>query len=191
VATRRQYQFQNAEEATLYGVEAEFRKNLSFISDKSDWLSNLYFNGNASLIFSEVLLGNVDADGNKLPATTRPLQGQSPYLVNAGFQYDAKNGTGFSVLYNRIGERLALVGNDDFGDIYEQPRNLVDLQFSRKVLKKNGEVRLTVSDLFNQRVATFENRDGKKVYNAAVDRTFSSFRPGTTITIGFNYNFSL
>jgi len=191
VATRRQYQFQNAEKATLYGIEAEFRKNLSFISEQAGWLSNLYFNGNASLIFSEVLLGNVDADGNKLPSTKRPLQGQSPYLINAGFQYDSKNGTGFSLLYNRIGERLALVGNDDFGDIYEQPRNLVDLQFSRKVLKKNGEVRLTVSDLFNQRVATFENRDGKKVYNAVADRTFSSFRPGTTITIGFNYNFSL
>jgi outer membrane receptor protein involved in Fe transport len=29
VATRRQYQFQNAEKATLYGIEAEFRKSLS------------------------------------------------------------------------------------------------------------------------------------------------------------------
>ncbi len=188
VATRRQYQFQNAEQATLYGVELEFRKQLSFLSNQTPWLSNLYFNGNFSLIFSEVLLGNRDADGNKLPATKRPLQGQSPYLLNAGFQYDAKSGTGFSVLYNRIGERLVLVGNDDFGDIYEKPRNLVDLQVTRKVLKSKGELRLTVSDLFNQPFASFENRDGKKSYDARTDRQFSSFRPGTTFTLAFQYN---
>lgn len=192
VATRRQYQFQNAEKASLFGVEAEFRKSLAFISSSADsWLQNLYFNGNVSVIFSEVSLGNVDAGGNKLPASTRPLQGQSPYLVNAGFQYDGKKGTNISLLYNRIGERLSLVGNDDFGDIYEKPRDLVDFQVSQKVLKSKGELRLTVSDILGQQFATYENRDNKKTYSAAVDKYFSSYKPGTTITIGFNYNFSL
>ena len=190
VATRRQYQFQNAEKATLYGVEAEFRKSLSFLSGKEEgWLENLYFNGNVSLIFSEVLLGNVDANNNKLPATSRPLQGQSPYLINAGFQYDGKKGTNLSLLYNRIGERLSLVGNADFGDIYEKPRDLVDFQVSQKVMKKKGEVRLTVSDIFNNQYATYENRDSKKTYNAAADKFFTTYKPGTQITLGFNYNF--
>lgn len=189
VATRRQYQFQNAEKATLYGIEAEFRKSLSFVG-KADWLKNLYFNGNVSVIFSEVLLGNVDADGNKLPATSRPLQGQSPYLINAGFQYDGAKGTGISLLYNRIGQRLALVGNSDFGDIYEKPRHLVDIQLTQKILDKKGELRLTVGDIFNQPYATYENRDSKKTYSAT-DRYFTVFNPGTTITIGFNYNFNL
>jgi len=189
VATRRQYQFQNAEKATLYGLEAEYRKSLSFLSTSAAWLENLYFNGNASVIFSKVTLGNTDASGNKLPATTRPLQGQSPYLINAGFQYDGKKGTNLSLLYNRIGERLALVGNDDFGDIYEKPRDLVDFQVSQKVWNNKGEVRLTISDIFNQPFATYENRDGKRSYNAADDRYFSRYKPGTTFTIGFNYNF--
>ncbi len=192
VATRRQYQFQNAESATLYGIEAEFRKRLSFLSGSEEsWLNNLYFNGNISVIFSEVTLGNLDAAGNKLPSTTRPLQGQSPYLINAGFQYDGTKGTNISLLYNRIGERLSLVGNDDFGDIYEKPRNLVDFQISQKVMKQKGEVRLTISDIFNQQFATYENRDGKRTYNAATDKYFSTYTPGTTITLGFNYNFSL
>jgi outer membrane receptor protein involved in Fe transport len=191
VATRRQYQFQNAEKATLYGAEFEFRKSLSFLSAKAGWLERLYFNGNASLIFSEVSLGNVDASGNKLPSTQRPLQGQSPYLINAGFQYDGEKGTNLSLLYNRIGERLALVGNDDFGDIYEKPRDLVDFQISQKVMNRKGEVRLTVSDIFNQSYVTYENRNTSKVYNSNTDRIFSSYKPGTTITIGFNYNFDL
>ena len=192
VATRRQYQFQNAEKANLYGVEAEFRKSLAFFSSRQEsWLQNLYFNGNISVIFSEVSLGNVDASGNKLPASTRPLQGQSPYLINAGFQYDGEKGTNISLLYNRIGERLSLVGNDDFGDIYEKPRDLVDFQVSQKILKSKGELRLTVSDIMNQSFSTYENRDSKKTYNASVDKFFSTYKPGTTITLGFNYNFSL
>lgn len=191
VATRRQYQFQNAEKAELFGVETEFRKSLSFLSAKSEWLEKLYFNGNVSVILSEVTLGNMDASGNKLPSTKRPLQGQSPYLINAGFQYDSENGTNVSLLYNRIGQRLSLVGNDDFGDIYEKPRNLVDFQVSQKIMKKKGEVRLTVSDIFNQPFATYENRDDKKTFNSSIDKTFSSYTPGTTITVGFTYNLDL
>lgn len=192
VATRRQYEFQNAESAQLFGVEAEFRKSLSFLNGNTEgWLSRLYFNGNATLIFSEVSLGNVDANGNKIASTSRPLQGQSPYLINAGFQYDGEKGTNISLLYNRIGERLALVGNSDFGDIYEQPRNLLDFQISQKILKTKGEVRLTVSDIFNNAFQTYENRDEKRTYNASTDRIFSTYKPGTTITLGFNYNFDL
>ncbi|MFZ4059211.1 MAG: outer membrane beta-barrel protein, partial [Ferruginibacter sp.] len=165
--------------------------SLSFLASDKTWLENLYFNGNASVIFSEVSLGNLDASGNKLPSTNRPLQGQSPYLINAGFQYDGKKGTNISLLYNRIGSRLTLVGNEDFGNIFEKPRDLVDFQISQKVMKKRGEVRITLSDLFNQRVAAYENRDTKNNYNASTDKYFTTYKPGTTISIGFNYNFDL
>jgi len=190
VPSRRQYEFQNAQKATLYGVEAEYRKSLSFISKGAAWLEKFYFNGNVTVIFSEVSLGNIDATtGNKLPPTVRPLQGQSPYLINAGFQYDGTKGTNLSLLYNRVGDRLALVGNADIGDIYEKPRDLVDFQVSQKVLSNKGEVRLTVGDIFNQAFATYENRDDKRTYDPSVDKFFSKYTPGTTITIGFNYTF--
>ncbi|MBL7756464.1 MAG: outer membrane beta-barrel protein [Chitinophagaceae bacterium] len=189
--SRRQYEFQNAEKADLVGVEAEFRKSLGFLSANAEWLERLYFNGNASVIFSKVALGNTDASGNKLPATNRPLQGQSPYLVNAGLQYDAEKGTNISILYNRIGQRLSLVGNTQFSDIYEKPRDLVDFQISQKVFNKKGEVRLTVSDILNQKVMTYQNKNSAKAYNAGTDIMFTSYTPGTTFTIGFNYNLDL
>lgn len=189
--SRRQYEFQNAEKADLVGVEAEFRKSLGFLSANAGWLERLYFNGNASVIFSKVTLGNTDASGNKLPATNRPLQGQSPYLVNAGLQYDAEKGTNISILYNRIGQRLSLVGNTQFSDIYEKPRDLVDFQISQKVFNKKGEVRLTVSDILNQQVMTYQNKNNAKAYNAGTDIMFTSYTPGTTFTIGFNYNLDL
>ncbi len=189
VATRRQYEFQNAKRAQLYGLEFEIRKNLSFISAGRDWLQRVYFSGNASVIASQVLLTNVDASGNKLSPTERPLQGQSPYLVNSGIQYDTKKGTGFSLLYNRVGQRLVLVGNADFGDIYERPRDLIDIQITQKVLNRKGDLRLTISDIFNQPIQTYENRDQAKVYNSSKDKLFSSFTPGTTITLAFTYDF--
>lgn len=191
VATRRQYEFQNAASATLYGTELEFRKNLSFLKRSEFWLERLYFTGNVSLILSEVLLNNTDASGNKLTPTKRPLQGQSPYLINAGFQYDSKSGTGVSLFYNRVGQRLILVGNADFGDIYELPRNLIDFQISQKIINGKGEVRLNVSDVLNQVVATYENRNTSKAYQKDIDRTFSSYKPGTTFSIAFSYNFNL
>ena len=191
VATRRQYEFQNAQSAQLYGAELEVRKKLAFISQSSKWMERLYFSGNVSVIASEVLLSNVDASGNTLSPTQRPLQGQSPYLINAGFQYDSKSGTGVSFLYNRIGQRLALVGNADFGDIYERPRHLVDIQLTQKILKRKGDVRLTISDIFNQPVETYENRDTPKAFSASKDKVFSSFTPGTTITLAFTYDFDL
>jgi hypothetical protein len=191
VATRRQYQFQNAEKAQLFGVEAEFRKSLSFLSPATSWLEKFYFNGNVSVIISEVTLGNVDASGNKLPSTQRPLQGQSPYLINAGFQYDGEKGTSMSLLYNRIGQRLVLVGNDDFGDIYEKPRDLFDFQIGQKIIKNKGELRLTVSDILNQAYVSYENRNSKKIYENSSDKIFSSYKPGINITLGFNYNLGL
>lgn len=41
----------------------------------------------------------------------RPMQGQSPYLINAGFFYQhADSGWNAALLYNRIGKRIIGVG---------------------------------------------------------------------------------
>ncbi len=190
-ATRREYVFQNAESAILYGTEIEFRKSLSFFSKNAAWLERFYFTGNVSIIFSEVTLGGLDQSGNPLPPLKRPLQGQSPYLINAGFQYDAESGTGVSLLYNRIGQRLSLVGNSSIPDIYERPRDLLDFQVSQKILKRKGEVKLTVSDLLNQSILTYANTNSKSAYESNTDWIFSSYKPGTTFTLSFTYDFDL
>ena len=187
VPSRRQFIFQNGEQASLVGTELEFRKSLSFINGSSPWLSNLYFHGNATLIFSKVTLETASGSGDHAVSTSRPLQGQSPYLVNAGLQYEGDK-LSASLLYNRIGQRLTLVGNASMADIYENARNLIDFQVSAKVFKKNGEVRLTVSDILNQRIMLYQNIDKSKAYNKNHDQVFSSFTPGTTISLSFNYN---
>ncbi|WP_290710537.1 hypothetical protein, partial [Flavihumibacter sp. CACIAM 22H1] len=69
---------------------------------------------------------------------------------------------------------------------------LLDLQFSKRVMKKKGEVKLSFSDLLNNEIYLYENVGGSKEFNKGNgDRLFSSYRPGTTISVGFTYDFDL
>lgn len=183
-ADRQNYEYRNAVKAVSYGAEIEVRKDI---------IQDLSFFGNFTYLFSEVTFNNLSA-GGKEEVSSRPLQGQSPYLVNAGFQYNNKNtGISSSVLYNRIGPRLYLVGSPPpgagFYDIYDKPRDLFDFQVSKKIIHENGELKLTVSDIFNQRIAQYDNLGDEESFNLSDgDRITNQYKPGTTFTIGFTYN---
>jgi len=189
-ADRRLYFYQNARNANTYGIELEVRKNLSFLDKTNSLLERMTVFGNFTYLFSEVSFAD-ELSGSPV-SVNRPIQGQSPYLINGGIQYSSRaDGLSISVLYNRIGQRLSLVGNSEFPDIYERPRDLVDFQLSKRILKKKGELKLQVSDIFNQAVYLYENVDSQKSYSKHTDRLFSSYKPGTTISIGFSYDINL
>jgi hypothetical protein len=190
VLDRRNYQFSNADKAYAVGAELEVRKNLDFISTG---LRNFNLFANLTYIHSKVTLASTSGSGTS-ETSNRPLQGQSPYLVNAGLQYNSENNDwAGSLLYNRIGERLALVGIDDLGfpDVYERPRDQVDFQISKKILKKKGEIKFTWADILNPSYYFYENTDSKKSFKSGTDRLFYSYQPGSTITIGFTYDFNI
>jgi hypothetical protein len=184
------FNYANADKAFLYGAEVEVRKSLDFISDK---LSDLTFIGNFTYLDSKVTLTTEQGSGLK-SEQDRPLFGQSPYLINGGFQY-AKGGWNATALYNRIGPRLYLVGDPTgagFSDIYEKPRNVIDLQLSKRILKNKAEVKATVSDLLNNKYAFYDNPSSKASFQPGQgDRINYSYKPGTTVTIGFTYDFDL
>ncbi|HUR10859.1 MAG TPA: hypothetical protein VM012_05795, partial [Flavitalea sp.] len=96
-----------------------------------------------------------------------------------------------TLLYNRVGNRLTLVGYNSLGfpDVYENPRDIIDIQLSKKILKKKGEIKLTYGDILNQKMLLYENIDKARVYKKGTDRIFSSYTPGATITVGFTYDF--
>jgi hypothetical protein len=62
---------------------------------------------------------------------------------------------------------------------------------SRKILKNQGELKLTVGDVLNSPYYFYENVDGKNSYKSSIDRLFNSYKPGTTFTLGFTYDFKL
>ncbi|MBK6633443.1 MAG: TonB-dependent receptor [Chitinophagaceae bacterium] len=190
VLDRRNYEYTNADKAVTVGAEFEIRKNLDFLNSK---LENFSVFANLTYIYSKVTLATTSGTGSATTAN-RPLQGQSPYLVNVGLQYNSKKG-GYSgsLLYNRIGERLYLVGINDLGfpDVYERPRNQLDIQLAKKVLQNRGEFKLTWSDMLNAPYYFYENVGTKKGFNKSTDRLFNSYRPGSVISVGFTYDFNL
>lgn len=193
VPTRRNYFYQNAKDANTYGVELEVRKNLRFLGGgESDLLSNFSLFANFTYIFSQVKFN--DELLGKVVSADRPVQGQSPYLINGGLTYASKtSGWNGTVLYNRVGNRLALVGYAPLGfpDIYENPRDVLDIQISKRVFNKKGEIKFSVNDILNQSLLYYENIDDNRKYNKGTDRVFSTFKPGATITLGFTYDFDL
>lgn len=180
----RTFGYMNSASATLYGVEMEFRKPLNFIADE---FSNFTFSTNASYMKSEV---NVSKTVNK--TGKRPLQGQSPYLINAGLQYNSKNlnSSGVSLLYNRIGKRIWAVGNVQDPDIYERSRNVIDLQLSQKFAKSKAELKLNYSDILNNKAIFYQKPKGTDPdagFNAKTDNVNISDRFGSTLSLTLSY----
>ncbi len=176
--------FLNANQATSLGLEIDIRKNLSFLGGGA-LLDNLTAFANASYIDSKVQGVGID----------RPLQGQSPYLVNAGLQYFApKSSITFTSVYNRIGQRIFLVGYQGYPDIYENARDVLDLQISKRILKSQAEIKLNVGDVLNQSTIFYQNNEGnsKMAYEGpGTDRMINSSRLGSNISLSFSYNLGL
>lgn len=190
VLDRRNYEYGNADKAYTIGGEIEIRKGLEFISELMKVFSIF---SNFTYISSKVTLPSISGAGASV-SQNRPLQGQSPYLINLGLQYSSESGIwNGSLLYNRVGQRLSLVGLNDLGfpDVYENPRNQLDFQVSKKVFSKKGEFKITWADIFNNDFLFYENVNSKKSYQQGTDRIFSKYSPGSTITVGFSYDFSL
>ena len=179
--------YDNIKQATSFGAEVELRKNLNFIADFANigFFNNMTFFTNAALIQSEV-----DLSENKFSdSDSRPLQGQSPYLFNAGLGYSAQaSGLNVNILYNIFGRRLTEVGENGYKDIYEAPRPLLDLQVSKTFLKK-GLIKLNVSDLLNKEAIFYQDQNENKKYDANADTKIIGIKTGTNVSLGVSYTF--
>jgi outer membrane receptor protein involved in Fe transport len=175
------FSFQNANLATAYGVEMELRKKLDF----STAFKNFTFQANASYIKSTVKDEGFNID--------RPMQGQSPYLINVGLLYDLeKAGVSSTLLFNLIGERIYLVGDLTSGagspDIWEAPRPLLDFQLTKKIAKKKAEIRLNISDMLNATQYFYQNSDKNVRLQKDSDAYRFTRKPGTNYQLSFQFS---
>ncbi len=168
----------NTDVATSFGGEIEFRKKLDPIAA----LKNFTITGNLSYIYSNVK--------DTTETVNRPLQGQSPYLLNLGLQYDIeKFGFSSTLLFNQIGRRILFVGSEAISDIWENPRGLLDLQMAKKFMHKKAEVRVNISDILNQPGYFYHDLDNNKKYQKGSKDVLAITRNyGTNINISFAYN---
>jgi TonB-dependent receptor len=171
------FNFANPNSANAYGFEFEIRKKLDF----SQTFKNFTLQANGSYISSRVKDGNLLLD--------RPLQGQSPYLINFSALYDLpEKGFSATLLFNQIGRRVTFVGSLDQPDIYESSRPVFDFQVSKKFANNKAELRLNIQDILNRTLYFYQNPDG----NARLDKANDPFRlsrtTGTNYGVSFSYS---
>jgi TonB-dependent receptor len=179
--------FINSDFANLYGAEAEFRKGFGFLkpyNDSSIWNDFSVF-GNVAYMISQVnyTYGNIEY--------VRPMQGQSNYIVNAGISYNSKKyDATATIIYNRIGQRIVIVGNEDEPNVWENPRDLIDLQLS-KMIGKKFEVRFTISDMLNQSFILYQNeiKSTKTNFDKNTSDVFIRSKQGSTYGLSVAYKF--
>jgi outer membrane receptor protein involved in Fe transport len=192
-ATDRLFYFANQKQATVKGIELEIRKS---------FLKRFTAFGNLSFISSEL-----SWDETSSSTKGRSLQGQSPYILNLGVQYEnADNGWFGSIVANQSGSRIAYVGapfRQAFGgDIYERPRLVIDIQIGKEIGKFN--LKLTVGDILAQDnlyyINLSDNKNlpgalngatitGDKNYNAGIDNKIFANNNGFTCSFTVGYKF--
>lgn len=177
------FTFINALYAVNYGAEVEIRKSLKGVTDVP-FLRRLNFNINAAYIYSLVNLGT-EASAQ---VRVRPLQGQSPYIVNAimGYNFEPKK-IMFNVAYNIFGSRLFAVGDNNNTDIYELPRHSLDLTLTKTF--KAYHVKIGVQDLLNYRYRFYQDTERNGSVNTgagSLDRAIFTFRRGTLVTLNLS-----
>jgi TonB-dependent receptor len=178
-----QAEYYNAESARNLGIEIEARKSLNFLG-QAPILDDFTVFSNVAFINSRVKTGKETGDG-------RQLQGQSPYTVNAGLQYNnVESGLNSTILFNQIGRRILFVGDGKAGlfpIVWENPRPLLDFQIGKRIMQK-GEIKFTISDIINRPFKFYQdiNTNGK-LEERPVDNPYISYRPGTTFALSFSY----
>ena len=179
----------NLGNASVVGVEFEFRKSLGFIVNS---LENLKFNINASYIESSLTMFedeytrrvNAARDGESVDKK-RELQGQSPYLINTGLNYtDAEMGLQTGLFFNVQGKTLEVVGTGIVPDVYTVPFNSLNFTLNKKFgAEKKSSVDIKISNILDsKRKSVYES------YNAT-DQIFTQLNPGTEFSIGYSYSF--
>lgn len=175
--------FDNTPAAQVQGIEFEARKTLSILHRS---LKHLLLSTNLSLIHSEVdipeaelvLLRALDPNAS----STRPLQGQSPFLLNVGLfytlpRYDAS----VNLFYNIFGERMSEVSTGGTPNVFEQPRHDINLTMQKKLIP-HLSAKIAVRNLLDEKHEFVQHFKG-------VDYLRRAFDTGRTVSFSLSYNF--
>ena len=183
------FQPRNVGDGQVYGLEFELRKNFDFISPS---LENLSLNTNLTYAFSQIALDKTPggqyesrvewAREGETVDEFRPMQGQAPYIVNAGLSYNDPDLFEAGIYYNVQGRRLAIVGIARVPDVYTEPFH--SLNFN--LLKSFGEDKKFQVGLSVDNILDDLKEETVESYGSD-DRIFNSYNPGRVIGLSFSY----
>jgi hypothetical protein len=147
----------------------EFRANVTLVDSRSAFNTSYEASGG-------YVLSGVDVD--------RKMLNQAPYVVNTMLtSYFDKAKITASLSYNVQGPRVVMTGAyKDIPDVYELPRNLLDIKVIKK-LGKHYNVSLKIMDLLNTSTVRAYKIDGN------YDLVYDSYKYGTNYVFAFSYQF--
>jgi len=153
--------YANATSGKISGIEMEFRTLLSsiFTNKNTTLFDDITLFANMAIIKSNVDVSNIP-DAN--PEKNRPLQGQSPYVINAGLQYLNKdNGWAFSANINKIGNRIAFASSEIEPSVWEKGRTMIDFQIAKNLMKNKLELKFNIQNILAQDQIFYQNNYSK------------------------------
>ncbi|RMG97790.1 MAG: TonB-dependent receptor [Deltaproteobacteria bacterium] len=194
--------FLNADFAQAAGGELEVRKHLGFFAPRSKddeaearrarvrrVLSDFSIGANFAYVWSQVRLPEErtceDADEacnfeqlfDVSTSRRRPLQGQSPFVLNVYLAYDrTESDTHVRLLFNTFGRYITQVSGLGLPDVYQEPVHALDLVF-RQRLYDGLSLSLSGTNLLDWPIRWKQG-----------DEIAREYRRGATFTLGLGWS---
>lgn len=192
----------NSERSNIMGLEFELNSEIFFISDM---INKYMLNFNSSFITSRTYLfgdelnskldnlrnGEVLSSNNDIRERFleifgvenydyyRVMQGQAPYILNIGFNYqNVENKIQAGIFYNVQGKTLSVVSINREPDIYTSPFKSLNLNFTKKFgIEDRFKFNLGFKNILNseKQMVTQSHESNEEIY--------SSFSPGRELYI--------
>lgn len=175
------FQYVNNSEAQVWGLEVEARKRLDQIDPI---VKNFSLNFNFTYIQSEVALtdGQIQAkQAEGIFETTRPMQGQPLYIINAGLSYDDQERGFYAGLFYNVTGPLLYAAGENLPDIYEQPAPTLDFNLTQSFADQ-WRVTFRGKNLLNPIVR-------QTITYAGTEYDYLAYTKGFDVSLSLSYGF--
>lgn len=165
--------WQNADQGSIQGAEAEFRK---YIDSQRVW----NVSGNFTYIDS-LISGVVDPDTGLPVGSATVFEGQPTYIANFAIGYDQRDwGISANLIYNFTSEILTDVSADpNVPNIFLEPQQSLDFVIS-KTMRNGVKLKFAAKNLLDQPV---------RKYYEGQSLTYEEFTRGREYSVGLSFDF--
>lgn len=171
-------------DASVYGIEVEARKNIFKNDEDSDQEYTLDGGLNLSLLSSKVNLDETSVA--QFTNTSSDLEGATPFLINADISFNKKYENSelqTSLVFNYFSERVYSIGTRGFENILEKGIPTLDIVSSLK-LGEHYNIKFKAQNLLDP---SFElSREGALNGGNVV---LGNYKRGVNLSLGLTYDF--
>jgi outer membrane receptor protein involved in Fe transport len=159
--------YENAKSAGNAGIELEA---IQALGDLDERLTNWAVSANLTLLESTINLA--DSTRGIQTSESRPLHGQSPYLVNLNLRYRHPVWrTQVDGFLNVFGKRITEVGSKPLPDVYELPHPSVDLGI-RQPINASWTCKASVTNILDSKIRFEQGGQPTEEYRNGIGVSF-------------------